>query len=230
MELLTYVILPYLTTIVFIWGLVWRIRTWWAKPRAKAVLFPAAKNKRNMVFRVLGDIIFFGKTFSMSKSLWIMTVLFHLGLLMVLVGHLRTIVEPAFLWGWFNLDSQGIENASFNLGMIAGGIILVGSILLFSRRFTPTMRILSIFQDYFVLSMLLIVILLGMSMRLWAPLDVEEVQHYVRGVITLRPAVEITNILFLWHAFFAEVLIMYLPFSKLIHFVSKPVAESWTMR
>ena len=113
---------------------------------------------------------------------------------------------------------------------LAGGIMLVGGILLFSRRFTPKMRILSIFQDYFVLSMLLVIVLLGIGMRLWAPIHAAEVQHYVRGVLTLRPAVEISNILFLWHIFFAQVLIMYLPFSKLIHLVSKPVAESWTMR
>ena len=230
MELLAYIILPYLTIVVLVWGLVWRIRTWWAKPRAKAVLFPAVKNKRTVVFRVLGDIIFFGKTFSISKPLWAMAILFHLGLLLVVLGHLRTIVEPGFLWGWFNLNEKGIDNVAFNLGMTAGGIMLVGSILLFSRRFTPTMRVLSIFQDYFVLSMLLVIIILGIAMRLWAPIHATDVQHYVRGVLTLRPTTEISNALFLWHIFFAQVLIMYLPFSKLIHFVSKPVAESWTMR
>jgi nitrate reductase gamma subunit len=229
-DLLTYIILPYLTIIVFICGLVWRIRTWWAKPRSGAVLYPAVKTKRNVVLRVIGDIMFFGKTFKISKSLWTMAILFHLGLLLVVLGHLRTIVEPGFIWGWLHLDGQGIENVSFSLGMIAGGIMLIGGILLFSRRFTPTMRVLSIFQDYFVLSMLLIIIFLGISMRLWAPIHAGEVQHYVRGVLTLHPAVEITNSLFLWHIFFAQVLIMYLPFSKLIHLVSKPVAESWTMR
>ena len=230
MENLTYIILPYVTIIAFVLGMVWRIRSWWAKPRAKAVLFPAVKNNRSVVARVIGDMILFGKTFSVSKSLWAMAVLFHLGLLMVAVGHLRTIIEPGFLWGWFNLDKQGIENVSFTLGMTAGGIILIGSILLLSRRFTSTMRILSIFQDYAVLAMLLMIILLGLAMRLWMPLHAGEVQHYVRGVLTLRPALEIHNILFLWHLFFAQMLLMYLPFSKLIHVVSKPVAESWTMR
>jgi nitrate reductase gamma subunit len=220
-ELLTYVILPYLTVVVFIWGLVWRIRTWWARPRAGAVLYPAAKNKRNVVAQVLGDIFFFRKTLSVSPPLWAMAILFHLGLLLVALGHLRTIFEPGFLWGWFGLDKQGIDNVS---------IMLIGGILLFSRRFTPKMRILSIFQDYFVLSMLLVIVFLGISMRLWAPLHAGDVQHYVRGALTLRPAVEISNVLFLWHIFFAQVLIMYLPFSKLIHIVSKPVAESWTMR
>jgi len=230
MEFLTYIVLPYIAIFVFLIGLVWRIRTWWAKPKAKAVLFPVARNNRNVAVRVAGDIFLFAKTYSMSKLLWVMTVLFHLGLLLVFMGHLRTIFEPSFLWTSLNLDKQGIENVTFSLGMIAGGIILLGCILLFARRFTPTLRILSIFQDYFVLAMLLTIILLGLAMRMWIPIHVDEVQHYVRGVLTLQPAIEIHNVLFLWHLFFAQILLMYLPFSKLIHFVSKPVAESWTMR
>lgn len=92
------------------------------------------------------------------------------------------------------------------------------------------MRVLSIFQDYFVLGMLLIIILLGFAMRLWMPIHVDEIQHYAMGVLTFQPAVEISNTLFLWHFFVAQMLIMYLPFSKLIHVVSKPIAESWTIR
>jgi nitrate reductase gamma subunit len=230
MDYFTYVVLPYVTILVFVIGLVWRIRTWWARPRAKAVLFPAAKSNLTVVARVARDTVLFGKTFSMSKSLWVMAALFHLGLLFVVLGHVRTVTETGFLWSWFNLDEQGIKDVSSALGMTAGGLILAGAILLLTRRLTPTMRVLSIFQDYFVLNMLLMIILLGFAMRLWMPVHVDEIQHYAQGVLTLRPAVEIHNALFLSHFFLAQVLIMYLPFSKLVHLVSKPVAESWTMR
>ncbi len=230
MDFLTYVMLPYITIIIFVVGLIWRLRTWWARPRAKAVLFPAAKSNIGMVTRVARDIVLFGKTFSMSKSLWVMAVLFHMGLLLVVLGHLRTVMEIGFLWNLLNLDAHGIESVAFGMGMTAGGIILVGVILLLSRRFTPTMRIISIFEDYFVLFMLLVTILFGMVMRLWMPVHVEDIQHYARGVLTLQPAMEIHNAFFLWHFFLAQVLIIYLPFSKLIHVVSKPLAESWTIR
>jgi nitrate reductase gamma subunit len=108
--------------------------------------------------------------------------------------------------------------------------MLAGAILLLFRRFSPEMRVLSIFQDYFVLGMLLMIILTGFAMRLWMPVHVEEIQHYARGVLTFQPAVVISNSVFLWHFFLAQMLVMYLPFSKLVHVVSKPVAESWTMR
>ena len=135
-----------------------------------------------------------------------------------------------FLWSWFNLDAEGIDRVGYAMGMVAGGLMLSGAILLFARRFTPNMRVLSIFQDYFVLGMLLIIILLGFAMRLWMPIHVDEIQHYARGVLTFQAAIEVNNILFLWHFFVAQLLIMYLPFSKLIHVVTKPVAESWTIR
>ena len=230
MEHFVYVVMPYVAIIVFVVGLIWRIRTWWARPRAKVVIFPAAKSNLVSAARVVRDVIFFGKTFNMSKSLWIMTVLFHLGLLLVVLGHVRTITEIGFVWSWLNLDAQGIDNVAFSMGMTAGGLILAGVVLLLVRRFTPMMRVLSIFQDYFVLATLFVIIFLGIAMRSWMPLHVEEIQHYAQGVIFFRPAVELSNPLFLWHFFLAQVLLMYLPFSKLIHLVSKPVAESWTIR
>lgn len=230
MDYLVYVILPYVTLIVLVIGLIWRISLWWSKPRARAVLYPAARNRFITAGRVSGDIILFGKTFSVSKSLWVMTGLFHLGLLLVVLGHIRTITELGFLWNLFNLDAEGIDRVGFAMGMMAGGLILAGVVLLLARRLTPKMRVLNIFQDYFVLGMLLIIILLGFAMRLWMPIHVDEIQHYARGVLTFQPAVEVSNALFLWHFFVAQMLIMYLPFSKLIHVVSKPVAESWTVR
>ena len=113
MEQFIYVVLPYVTILVFVVGLVWRIRTWWARPLAKAVLFPAAKNKFVAACRVASDILLFGKTFSVSKSLWAMAAIFHLGLLLVILGHVRTITEIGFLWSWLNVEGKGIDNIAF---------------------------------------------------------------------------------------------------------------------
>jgi nitrate reductase gamma subunit len=62
MDYFVYVMLPYITVIVLVVGLIWRIRIWRAKPRAKAVLFPAAGSNLAATGRVAGDIILFGKT------------------------------------------------------------------------------------------------------------------------------------------------------------------------
>jgi len=230
MDYLVYLILPYITIIVFVVGIIWRLRSWWAMPRAKAVLFPAAPDNKAVVGRVVGDIVLFGKIFSISKFLWAASLIFHVGLLFVVLGHFRTVFEFGFLWNLFNLDAEGIEDLAFAMGMTAGLIMLAGAVLLLGRRFTPTMRTITIFQDYFVLVMLLAIVSTGCAMRLWLPLHADEVQYYARGVLTFSPAIEIHNVIFLWHFFLAQLTIMYLPFSKLVHLVSKPVAESWTMR
>jgi nitrate reductase gamma subunit len=230
MDYLIYVILPYITIIVFVGGLIWRFRTWWTKPRAKAVLFPVASNKYVAAGKVVGDIVIFGKTFSISKFLWAAALIFHFGLLLVVLGHVRTITEIGFLWSWFNLDEEGINDVAHAMGMTAGVIMLTGAVLLTVRRFTPNMRVISLFRDYLVLFGLLAIVVTGISMRLWAPIHAEEIQHYARGVLTFSPAVEISNGIFFWHFFLAQLTVMYLPFSKLVHLVSKPVAESWTMR
>ena len=104
MEYLVYMALPYITLVVLLGGLVWRIHSWWARPRAKAVLFPAAKSNGRAAARVAGDVVLFGKTFRTSKSLWAMAALFHLGLLLVLLGHIRAVTEIGFLWSWLNLE------------------------------------------------------------------------------------------------------------------------------
>ena len=230
MDYLIYVILPYITILVFVVGLIWRFRTWWSKPRAKAVLFPAASNRYEAAGRVVGDIVLFGKTYSVSKFLWAAAMIFHFGLLLVVLGHIRVITEIGFLWSWLGLDEEGIDAVAHAMGMTAGVIMLTGAVLLTVRRFTPNMRVISLFRDYFVLFGLLAIVMTGISMRLWAPIHAEEVQEYARGVLTFSPAVVISNTVFLWHFFLAQMVIMYLPFSKLVHVVSKPVAESWTLR
>ena len=230
MDYLIYVVLPYITIVVFVGGLIWRFRTWWAKPRAKAVLFPAASNKYVVAGRVVGEIVLFGKTFSISKMLWTAAIIFHFGLLLVVLGHIRTITEIGFLWNWFNLDEEGINDVAHAMGMTAGVIMLTGAVMLTMRRFTPNMRVISLFRDYALLFGLLAIVLTGISMRLWAPIHAEEIQHYARGVLTFSPATEISNGIFLWHFFLGQLMVMYLPFSKLVHLVSKPISESWTMR
>lgn len=225
-----YVVLPYITILVFLAGIGYRVRRWWKLPRAKAIIFPAVPDRMAMVKSVAKDIFLFVKTYSNSKALWAMALLFHVGLALAIVGHLRTITEFSWLWGLFNLSDEGIKDASMIMGSIAGVAMLAGVILLLSRRLMPTWRFISLFQDYYVLVIFLGIVLTGMGMRLFSEIDVHEIHHYSRGVLAFSPAAEISNAWFLWHFFLAQTLIIYFPFSKLVHLFSKPVTEAWTTR
>ena len=159
-----------------------------------------------------------------------MAYVFHIGLALIIVGHVRTVTEVSWLWGLFNLSDDGIHDVSMILGSVAGVAMLIGLILLLGRRFVPKWRFISAYEDYYVLAVLLGIVLTGMSMRLFSEVETEEIRHYARGVLTFRAATEIDNVFFLWHFFLAQSLIIYFPFSKLVHLFSKPVTEAWTMR
>ena len=224
-----YVVLPYVTIVVFLGGLTYRILRWFKLPRAKAILYPT-KSKLGVVSDVTADIFLFRTTFTGSKSLWAMAFLFHAGLALVLIGHLRTVTDVPWLWSLFGLDEAGVERVSFILGTAAGLFMLIGGIMLFFRRFVSKWRVLSLFEDYVGLGLILAVVITGSYMRLFMPLHLDEIHQYTHSVLTFQPAVTVHNPAFLWHFFLAQVTIMYFPVSKLIHGISKPITDSWTGR
>ena len=230
-EFFVYVPLPYIAVAVFVVGMAYRIRRWWKLPRAKAVIFPAASSSRATATKVGGDILLFLKTFKGSKALWAMAYFFHLGLALALVGHVRTITEVRWFWNLFGIDKDStIDDVTFVLGAIAGVLLLAGALFLLVRRLTPTWRVLSLFEDYFALTLLLAIIVSGSYMRFLTSPELEEIRDYTTSVLTFRPEATVSNPLFLTHFLLALILIMYFPFSKLVHLISKPVTDSWTVR
>ncbi|MFA4835101.1 MAG: respiratory nitrate reductase subunit gamma [Dehalococcoidia bacterium] len=227
---LIYMTLPYITLAILVLGIVYRVKRWKKLPRAKSIIFPTKPNRTGTVKAVAKDILLFTKTYKSSRALWVMAFLLHIGLLLVIMGHIRTVTEISWLWGLFNLSKDGIDDASMILGSIAGTLMLAGIILLLVRRLTPTWRFLSIFEDYYVLLILLGIVFTGLGMRWFSEIEVNEIHDYSRGVLTLSPSADITNAWFLWHFTLAQTLIIYFPFSKLVHVFSKPVTEAWTTR
>lgn len=225
-----YVPLPYIAMAVFVGGLIYRIRNWVMLPRAKTVVFPAASSSMGTATQVGGDILLFRKTFQGSRSLWAMTYLFHAGLALIIVGHFRTVAEVSWFWNLFDLNEAGIELISFILGSTAGLAMFTGGLLLLSRRFMLKWRVISLFEDYFLLVLLLAVITTGIYMRLFSHLNLEEIRQYATSVLTFHPKAAVSSPLFLWHFFLAQIVLMYLPFSKLIHVISKAITDSWTVR
>lgn len=225
-----YQMLPYLAVMIFLGGLAYRIKRWLRLPRTKVLIYPTASGKLDQAVKVTGDIVLFGKVFKGSKFLWIVTYLFHGALLLLILGHIRTVVEVSWLWNVLGFTQADIERTSVALGVTAGLAIGVAALVLLLRRLTPHLRALSLFEDYFLLLLLLAVITTGNSMRLLTEVDLTEIRHYALGVLTFRPEVVVGNPLFSTHLLLAMLVLVYLPFSKLIHVISKAITDSWTMR
>jgi nitrate reductase gamma subunit len=155
-------------------------------------------------------------------------MLFHLSFLLLIIGHLELISEFRII--------QIIPHEVF-LGNGFIGLILSISLLFFLfRRFVSPYRELSIPEDYYLLILLFLTVLFGSQMdwaRTWfeyGELGVDEYRTYLSDLIFLRPEVssDITYtghaFMLLLHVFFANLFLMFFPFSQIMHsFLSLPM-------
>jgi nitrate reductase gamma subunit len=103
-------------------------------------------------------------------------------------------------------------------GGAAGVVLLATGLLLLIRRLTiPRVREISGVPDFLAPLLLIAIIFTGDLMRFGAHFDLEQTRLWAWSLVTFSPIVP-SNTLFLSHALLAMVLIMYMPFSKILHF------------
>ena len=73
--------------------------------------------------RMFREVVFFESLFRSNKWTWIFGYLFHFGMLLVLLRHLRYFTEP--VWFWVNWVQPFGKYAAF--AMLAGLLGLVGT-------------------------------------------------------------------------------------------------------
>jgi len=109
-------------------------------------------------------------------------------------------------------------NLSVLFGTYAGAALLLGLLLLTIRRIgSPTMKFISSFADYLVLVLLLGIVGSGMYMRLFHEVTYEAVQTYLIGLLTFHPVPFPDNMAFIFHFTLVQLLLLYFPYSKLMH-------------
>lgn len=206
---LFFVGLAYFATFAFVGGLLWKLvgylRTSMPLPHA---ITPAPKTEGGAVLRVLGDVTLFPNLFKADKLLWVGAWIFHAALVSVLFRHLR----------YFTYPVPGIilymEPVALFFGILFGAAIL----FLFWRRLgLPRTLYISNVPDYFVLALLGLVAATGLMVSYWLHVNIVDVKGFILGLMTLRPVEVPRHPLFLLHLFFVLVLMIYFPFSKLLH-------------
>jgi len=115
---------------------------------------------------------------------------------------------------WFSLLSGGT----------IGVVLMVALLYLLARRFKSPYKDISTPEDYILLVLILMVVLMGNHLRFFGDVHVTEYREYIRSLLTFSPifpaalAASATRWSLVAHVFFANLLLMYLPFSKLVHF------------
>jgi len=154
-----------------------------------------------------------------SKWLWLVGLTFHYSFLVIVIRHMRLFTNPmpAFL--------HALE---FGDGILQVGapqlyitdLLLVGALLfLFVRRLVmPQVRYISLANDYFPLFLILGIGITGILMRYFIRVDVVGIKQLAVGLVTFSPKIvgDIGSLFFI-HLFLVCLLLIYFPFSKLMH-------------
>ncbi|MEW5700761.1 MAG: respiratory nitrate reductase subunit gamma [Candidatus Zixiibacteriota bacterium] len=219
MEALVLGVLPYITVAVFIVGMVIRIRIWMRTPQpAKITLFPAPCGGRARFINVLKESFLFPSLFRGDRTLWIIAWLFHLTLAFVFVGHVRVFTDFPRVWAALGIDADTMSAAG---GGVAGVLILTMALLLTVRRAAMRrVREVSQLADYLALFLVIGVILTGNLMRFGDHFDLQLTRAYFTDLFTfsLGASSYPANGMFAVHFLLAQILIVFMPFSKIMHF------------
>lgn len=206
---LVYTVLFYLATLVFIGGLAYRIYEYGRTPAPlKIPTTPAPTTSAGVVYRMAREVVLFESLFKSNKWIWTFGWLFHFGLLLVLLRHIRYFQEPVWFWVEF-LQPYG-KYASF--------MMVVGLLGLWARRFlVDRVRYISTPSDHLMLALLVGIGLSGMMMTFVAHTDIVALKAFVLGLMFFDWQLLPADPFLLIHLGLVAVLMIVFPVSKLLH-------------
>ncbi len=181
---------------------------------------------------MLVDMFTLKGLWKVNKPLWVGGFIMHFGLLLLLVGHVRAVTDYYFLWDLLQWGEEQQEQFSRVAGITAGLLFTIPLFYLMARRFSGPVKWLSTPEDYFLLILMIAIAITGSHMRFLLEVDSHQVRSFMQGLFLFRwqPAPVTASTSFLYHFAFAQLLMIYFPFSKLMHTIgsvlSKMVARS----
>ncbi len=157
--------------------------------------------------------------YSSNKYLWLGAMAFHWSMLIIVLRHFRLFMQPVPFFvpaiesidGFFQVGLPGIY--------ITDVIIIAALTYLILRRLVaPRLRYISLASDYFPLFLILSIAVTGILMRYFLRIDLINVKELVIGLFSFHPFVpQGVGVLFYTHLFLVCTLLVYFPFSKLLH-------------
>lgn len=201
--------LYYGAALVLALGLALRIRRYAAVPAPlKIPTTPAPTNRIGVVLRMIRELTLFESLFKSNKWIWLFGWMFHFGLLLVLLRHLRYFTDP--VWGWVAFLQPYGKYAS--LMMVLG---LLG--LWFRRVAVDRVRYISAPSDHLMLALLIAIGVTGIAMSFAVGTDVVAVKAFFLGLMWFDWQPLPSDPLLYGHLVLVALLMLVFPFSKLLH-------------
>ena len=220
------VVLPYLAVVVFVAGMIWRIVSWKKLASPPMTLFPSPATEADNKLNIAKEVLLFKSLFHGDRMLWYFAWIFHVVLALIFLGHFRVftglvdaVLQPV-------IGEKGVEAMSAGAGGAAGVAILVMIALLLIRRMAiPRVREITATADILALSLIAVIVITGDMMRFGGEQYhgfLASTREYFAGLATFSSnsaAMDaLQDNLFLVHMCLALMLIMLIPFSKILHF------------
>lgn len=186
---------------VFTYRIAWRILL---------LCRPSLQRDRNGVSRgqttlslakSIGDILLLSRLFRTNPRLWIGEWIFHFSFLLVVLRHLRYIVNPVPEWV-VALQSVGIG---------AGYVLPFSLLYILSVKLALEKKKYMSSFNFFFLGLLLIMSFTGLLMRLVVRPDIVRIKDFMTGIFTFAPGILPKGSLYSLHFIVAFVLLACLP-------------------
>ncbi len=209
LDLFLFAALPYVAVFVLFAGSIWRYRT------------------HRFSYSALSS------QFLESRQLLWGSVPWHVGILVILLGHVLGLCFPG-AWRAIVANRAALLLVE-GIGLFATFLCIVGLVALAYRRATSArLQLVSTPMDFAVIGLLLVQVLLGLWLALahrwgaaWAP---AALSPYLWSLLTLQPNLDyVAGMpgLVKLHIAGAWVLLLLVPFSRLVHVFSLPFEYLW---
>ena len=160
--------------------------------------------------------------YSSDKFLWLGGMVFHWSFLIIIVRHFRLFVEPVPWFVHLLEAGDGFLQLTLPTFYITDAMLVLAATYLFIRRVViPQVKYISLPADFFPLFLILSIAGTGILMRYVLKVNIVGVKALVNGLFTFSPAIPDnlgeTAYIFYIHLFLVSALLIYFPFSKLMH-------------
>lgn len=225
LEIITFNVLPLITYTVFTLGVIFKLYSWFKRihstpsrnhtlPLKKLTLSIVLQSLTSVISRYILQV----KLLRSSYRLWMVSwAIFHVPILFIIFGHLRGFG----VWSleWFTWIASK-EFLAYTLPTVLGVIVMVALATLIVYRIIY-LRSVSSLSNYITLLLLILVVIGGNLMRI-SPYTPEEKVIVIPPGFTLRLEHTPNISLLVFHSILVQFLVMYIPFSPLLHIYVSP--------
>lgn len=161
------------------------------------------------------------------------SLLFHIGIIFVFLGHVGGILVPLSFYNFFAVPEAQYHIVAVAMGGLSGAVTTIGLLILLYRRFLVKRIILnSSFSDIISILLLALVVANGMLVTSLHAIDTSGYDYranlapWFRSIFTFRPdAMLMTQVpwIFKVHVFSAFTFFAFMPFTRMVHILSLPI-------